>query len=90
MGLQSNPWDGMTYDDLAALAKEVLTQAVTEDLGSVERAMKMAAYDAIVNEFKRRVFAHVSVKFGLPPVTISDEALAGWKLLITDFPDMNL
>ena len=88
--MAANPWDGMTYDDLAGLAREVLTQAVAEESGSVERAMKMAAYDAIVNEFKRRVFAHVSVKFGLPPVTISDEALAGWKLSITDFPDVQL
>lgn len=88
--MAANPWDGMTYQDLADLARAALSQAVAEKPGSVERAMKMAAYDATVNEFKRRVFAHVSVKLGLPPVTISDEALAGWNLAVTDAPDLEL
>jgi hypothetical protein len=81
-----NPWDGINYDGLATLAKKILLQANAEEPGSVERAQKMAAYEAIVNEIKRRVFAYVTVKLELPPVTISDEALAGWKLSLADWP----
>jgi len=85
-----NPWEGMTYEGLASLAREVLGQAADEPEGSVERAMKIATYDAIVNEFKKRVLVYAAIKFELPPAPVSDEALAGWKLAITDFPDLEL
>jgi hypothetical protein len=80
----------MSYKDLAALAKKMLGAAAAEPPGSVERAMKWAAHDAIVNEFKRRVLDQVRQTLGLPPADIPDEALSSWRLSAWDMPDIEL
>jgi hypothetical protein len=80
----------MTYKDLAALARRSLDEAAAEAPESVERAVKWAAHDAIVNEFKRRVLAEVAAKLDLPPAEIPDEALASWRLSASDLPDLEL
>lgn len=84
------PWDGMSYEGLAGLARKALVEAMGEAPGSVGRALKMAAYDAVVNEFKRRVIEYAAIKFDLPPVAVSSEALAGWKLILGDAGDITL
>lgn len=84
------PWDGMTYEDLAAVARKALVQAMREPPNSIERAAMMGAYEAAMSEFKRRVLVHAAVKFGLPPVTVPDEALEAWKLTLDDATDIEL
>jgi hypothetical protein len=80
----------MTDQDLMNLAKKALAQAAAEEPGSVERAVKWGAHDAIMNELKRRILAHVNAKLGLPPVDIPDESLSSWRLSAWDIPDTNL
>jgi hypothetical protein len=80
----------MTYQELAALARKALVQAAAEAPGSLERAMRWAAHDAIVNEYKRRVLDEVRQTLGLPPADIPDEALSSWRLSAGDIPDREL
>lgn len=68
MGPHPRPYDGMTNDELGDLAKRTLLAASEEPAGSIDRAMKFAAYDSIVNEAKRRVLNQISADLGLPDI----------------------
>jgi hypothetical protein len=59
----------VTNDDLTDLAKRTLLAAIEEPPGSQERAVKFAAYDAIVVEAQRRVLNQISADLGLPPIS---------------------
>lgn len=58
----------MTDDDLMDLAKRTMAAAVDHPLGSIERGMKWAAYDAIVAELQRRLANRLAAEFGLPEI----------------------
>ena len=64
------PYDGMTDEELLALAKRAMIAAAGETPGTIERAMKWAAYDSVSNELKRRIVRHALLKLnrqlGLP------------------------
>jgi hypothetical protein len=68
MGPHPRPYDGMTNDELGDLAKRTLLSAAEEPADSIDRAMKFAAYDSIVNEAKRRVLNQISADLGLPDI----------------------
>jgi len=59
-------YDGMTDEDLIKLAKDAMVAAVAEPIGSIERAMKWAAHESVMNELKRRVARHLTKELGFP------------------------
>jgi hypothetical protein len=83
MGPQPRPYDGMSHDELVELARKTITAAAELPPHSVERAMKFAAYDSIVNEAKRRLVEEINRELGLPDVSVPDEALSA-----LDLPDL--
>jgi len=74
MGPHPRPWDGMADEELYELAKRTLTAAAELPPGSVERAMKFAAYDSVVNEAKRRAVRQamrtINEQLGLPDIDL--------------------
>jgi hypothetical protein len=60
----------MSHDELADLAKRTLEAAAELPPHSVERAMKFAAYDSVVNEAKRRMMLELNEQLGLPDVDL--------------------
>jgi hypothetical protein len=74
----------MSHDELVDLARKTLTAAAELPQYSVERAMKFAAYDSIVNEAKRRLVQEINRELGLPDVDVPDEALSA-----LDLPDLS-
>ena len=63
-------YDGMTDQDLIKLAKKAMGAAVAEPVGSIERAMKWAAHESVMNELKRRMARHLNRELGLPDVDL--------------------
>lgn len=61
-------YDGMSDDDLMALAKRVMTAAAFEAPGSIERAVKFAGYDSVVRELQRRLANRLAAELGLPEI----------------------
>ena len=59
-------YDGMTDQDLMDLAKRAMLAAAAEPLGSIERAMKWAAHESVMNELRRRLARHLGEQLGLP------------------------
>ncbi len=63
-------YDGMTDEDLMDLAKRTITAWGAEPVGSIERAMKAAAHESVMNELRRRMALHLNAQLGLPPVDL--------------------
>jgi hypothetical protein len=67
-------YDGMTDNQLMDLAKRALVAAVAEPVGSIERAMKWAGHESIMNELRRRIVVHavrkLNAELGLPDVDL--------------------
>ena len=65
-------YDGQSDEELMELAKAAILAAAAEPPGTVERAMKFAAYDSVMNELRRRLVAHavrkLNEQLGLPDV----------------------
>lgn len=59
-------YDDVDDEQLYDLAKMALIAAAKEEPYTIERAVKFAAYDSIVNEAKRRALKQVREKLGLP------------------------
>jgi hypothetical protein len=63
-------YDGMTDHQLLDLAWGAMAAAVAEPIGSIERAMKWAAHESVMNELRRRIVKHAARKInedlGLP------------------------
>lgn len=70
MGPHPRPWDGMNDEEVTDLAKRTLAAAAAEPLGSVERAMKWAAFESVMHELKRRLARHLNEQLGLPDVDL--------------------
>jgi hypothetical protein len=60
----------MTEQDLIDLAKRIMAAAVAEPVGSIERAMKWAAHEAVMNELTRRLALHLNKELGLPDIDL--------------------
>jgi hypothetical protein len=63
-------YDDLNDEQLYDLAKTALLAAAREKPYSIERAVKFAAYDSIVNEAKRRAVKQVSERLGLPDLDL--------------------
>lgn len=63
-------YDGMTDDDLMDLAKRTIVAWHAEPVGSIERAMKAAAHESVMNELKRRLALKLNDALGLPDVDL--------------------
>lgn len=67
-------YDGQSDEQLMDLAKRAMLAAAAEPPGSVERAMKFAAYDSVTGELKRRIVEHamrkLNERLGLPDVDL--------------------
>jgi hypothetical protein len=63
-------YDGQSDEELMQLAKTAMLAAAAEPVGTVERAMKFAAHESIMNELARRLQRHalraLNEKLGLP------------------------
>jgi hypothetical protein len=59
-------YDDMTDQDLMNLANKTMGAAVDEPIGSIERAMKWAAFESVMGELKRRMARHLEKQLGLP------------------------
>jgi hypothetical protein len=74
MAPHPRPYDGMSNDELTDLARRTLLAASEEPVGSVERAVKFAAYDSVVAEAQRRVLkqmsAQMNAELGLPDIDL--------------------
>jgi hypothetical protein len=55
----------MSDQELMDLAKRTMGAAADEPVGSIERGIRWAAYDAIVAELQRRMANHVNAELGL-------------------------
>lgn len=66
MGQHAGAYDGMTDQDLMDLAKRIMLAWVQEPVGSIERAMKSAAHESVMNELKLRMVRHMTKNLGLP------------------------
>ena len=62
--------DGMNDQQLMDLAKRLMKAWVDEPLGSIERAMKAAAHESVMNELARRAAVHLNRELGLPDVDL--------------------
>lgn len=60
----------MDDQELMDYAKRALVAVTEEPVGSIERAMKWAAYESIMNELKRRMARHLNAELGLPDVDL--------------------
>jgi hypothetical protein len=58
----------MNDDQLMDLAKRTMCAAAEHPIGSIERAMKWAAYDAVVAELQRRLANRLAADLGLPEI----------------------
>jgi hypothetical protein len=63
-------YDGMSDQDLIDLARRIMAAAVDEPIGSIERAMKWAGYDSVMNELTRRLAKSINEGLGLPDVDL--------------------
>jgi hypothetical protein len=67
-------YDGMTNQQLMDLAKQTLMAAATEAPGTIERAVKFAGHESVMNELRRRMMAEAARKLnaelGLPDVDL--------------------
>lgn len=63
-------YDGMSEQDLMDLAKKIMVAWVSEPVGSVERAMKAAAHESVMQELKYRIARRINEELGLPPVDL--------------------
>lgn len=67
-------YDGMTDQQLLDNAKAIMASWVAEPIGSIERAMKAAAHESVMNELRRRIVAQAARKLnaelGLPDVDL--------------------
>lgn len=63
-------YGGLSDDELMELAKKAMLAAAAEAPGTVERAMKFAAYESISQELARRLLAQwlrgINERLGLP------------------------
>lgn len=60
----------MNDEELMSQAKQLMAAWVAEPLGSLERAMKAAAHEAVMNELRRRMAIHLNEQLGLPDIDI--------------------
>ena len=65
MGPHPHPYDGMTEEQLIALGHRIIDIAAGYPPDSIDRAMKLAAYDTVVRELQRRLANHVNAAAGL-------------------------
>lgn len=63
-------YDGMNEQQLMDMAKRAMLAAIAEPVGSIERAMKWAAHESVMNELQRRLARHLNRELGLPEVDI--------------------
>jgi hypothetical protein len=67
-------YDGMTDQQLLDLAKRLMGAWVAEPIGSIERAMKAAAHESVMNELRRRIVAEaarkINAELDLPDVDL--------------------
>jgi hypothetical protein len=70
MGPHPRPYDGMSDNELMDHAKVLMTAWLREPVGSIERAMKAAAHESVMNELKRRMALHINRELGLPDVDL--------------------
>jgi hypothetical protein len=63
-------YDGMTDQQLMDNAKAIMAAWVAEPLGSIERAMKAAAHESVMNELRKRVARKLGAELGLPDVDL--------------------
>lgn len=56
----------MSDAELMQHAKAVMAAWCVEPVGSIERAMKAAAHESVMNELRRRLVNQASRKLGLP------------------------
>jgi hypothetical protein len=63
-------YDEMSDQDLMDLSKKIMAAWVTEPVGSIERAMKSAAHESVMNELRKRVVRKMNAALGLPDVSI--------------------
>lgn len=66
----NSPYDGRSDQDLMDLAKRLMAEVIAEPLGSIERSMKWAAHESVMNELRRRMARHLNRALGLPDVDI--------------------
>jgi len=63
-------YDGQSDDELMTLARRALAAAAAEKPGTIERAMKFAAHDSVMNELKRRLVRKLNAELGLPDIDL--------------------
>lgn len=63
-------YDGMDDQQLMDNAKAIMAAWVAEPLGSIERAMKAAAHESVMNELRRRLARRINAELGLPDVDL--------------------
>jgi hypothetical protein len=70
MGPHLRPYDGIGDAELMDYAKRALVAAAEEAPGTIERAMKFAAHESVMNELRRRIVVHavrkLNAELGLP------------------------
>lgn len=59
-------YDQMSDKRLLKLARRCLAEAACLPPGSIERSMRMAAHDSVMNELKRRLARSLTEGLGLP------------------------
>ena len=60
----------MTDQELMDLAKRTMAAAAEEAPGSVEREVKWAAHESVMNELRRRIARKIGAELGLPDVDL--------------------
>lgn len=63
-------YDGMDDQQLMDNAKAIMAAWVAEPLGSIERAMKAAAHESVMNELRRRLARRINAELGLPDIDL--------------------
>jgi hypothetical protein len=58
----------MSDEELMAYAKRALVAAAQEAPGTIERAMKFAGHESIMNELRRRLANRLGAALGLPDI----------------------
>lgn len=64
MDTRPRPYGHQTHRQLTDLARRALIAATREEPGSLERAMRIAAYDSVVDELKYRVVERLGAEMG--------------------------
>jgi len=63
-------YDGMTDEQLIDLARAALTDWVAAPVGTIERAMKAARHEAVMDELRKRLARRLAAGLGFPDTGI--------------------